>query len=173
MFGVGHFNLPASHFPHLRLLLDLRWVDIRTIIYGTHASYSYVLPKNVNQHYTDIKIMEVIYLMLVLFSCWFYIYGTKQVNEAAFSHHSWWVASCVIWHSAQDVWDLGGVIRRVNKHQTASLNLSCCFIRGDRCCDTGCAPQTASLKQKSTSDSTVRVTKQHPFFKQKSPGCYL
>lgn len=49
--------------------------------------------------------MEVIYVMLcVVFSCWFYIYGTKQVNEAKFSR--WWVASCVIWHSALDMCEI-------------------------------------------------------------------
>lgn len=41
------------------------------------------------QHCTHICPLEVIYVMLcVVFSCWFYMYGTKQVNEAYFSRHS-------------------------------------------------------------------------------------
>lgn len=32
MFVVGHFNLPASHFPHLHLLLDLQCVNMSKYI---------------------------------------------------------------------------------------------------------------------------------------------
>lgn len=35
--------------------------------------------------------MEASYEMLCFFPSWFYIYGTKQLNEAKF-----WVASCDI-----------------------------------------------------------------------------
>lgn len=106
---------------------------------------------------------------VMFFPSWFYIYGTKQVNEAKFSRNGGWVASCAIWHSARHVWNLGGVIRRVNKHQTASLNLSCCFIGGQMLWY-GLRFRNGKFK---TENYKWLDGAAHPFFKQKSPGCYL